>query len=120
MKPSRPRKDQPELIRPAVLPGLLCSAAILVGLFVGPSDWFITVRFAVSILAAIMVVFALQGRSVKTYVWVAPLLAIVIVWNPLVAMTTGFVGQWWLLTQVVAAAVVFACGILLKTPSPND
>ena len=119
MKPSRPGANAPEFIRPAVLPGLLCAAAILVGLFVGASDWFITVRFAVSILAAIMVVFAIQGRTFKTYVFVPFLLVIVVVWNPLVPLTTGFAGQWWLLTQVGASALAFAAGIVMKTPAPT-
>ncbi len=119
MKPSRPGANQPEFMRPAVLPGLLCAAAILVGLFVGASDWFITVRFAVSILAAIMVVFAIQGRTFKTYVFVPFLLAIVVLWNPLVSLTTGFAGQWWLLTQVAASALTFAAGIVMKTPVPT-
>jgi hypothetical protein len=87
------------------------------------TEWFITIRFAVSILAAIMVVFTVQGRELarpKWLTWVmAPLLvAVVVLYNPINDLTVGLSGQAWALTEVAAAAVVCAIGLLIRTPLP--
>lgn len=122
MKPTRPRPDQVEYFRPGMLPGILGSLAVLSGLFAFSSDWFITVQFAVSILSAILIAFAIQGREVRprvTFIF-APLLAVVvIVWNPIVNLTTGFTGQVWMLGEVAAAVVVFFAGMMIKVVAPK-
>lgn len=126
MKPSRPRPDQHENIRPGVLPGLLGALAILSGLFAFTTEWFITVQFVVSILAAIMIAFAIQGRSVRpkvTYVFTPLLAVIVIVWNPIVNISTPVAAalspQGWMLVEVAASAVVFASGVMIQTVAPK-
>ena len=125
-QPSRPRPDQIEYIRPGILPGLLGALAVLSGLFLYSTDWFITIEFAVSILAAIMVAFSLQGRLVRpvvTYVFVPLLVAIVVIWNPIVnfstTVATALTPQGWMLAEVAAAVVVFLAGVLTKTVAPK-
>ena len=122
MKPTRPRPNDIEYMRPGILPGMLGSLAVLAGLFAFKSDWFITVQFAVSILAAIMIAFAFQGRTVRprvTFVFIPLLAVVVIVWNPIVNLTANFTGQIWMLAEVAAAVVVFFTGLLIKTVAPK-
>lgn len=122
MKPTRPRPDQVEYFRPGLLPGVLGSLAVLSGLFAFKSDWFITVQFAVSILAAIMIAFAIQGRNVRpkvTFIFVPLLAVVVIVWNPIVNLTTDFTGQAWMLSEVAAAVVVFFAGMMIQVVAPK-
>jgi hypothetical protein len=125
-QPSRPRPDQIEYMRPGILPGLLGALAVLSGLFLYSTDWFITIEFAVSILSAIMVAFSLQGRLVRpviTYVFVPLLIAIVVIWNPIVnfstTVATALTPQGWMLTEVAAAVIVFLAGVLTKTIAPK-
>jgi hypothetical protein len=125
-QPSRPRAGQPEIIRPGVLPGILGSLSIVAGLFLFGSDWFITIQFAVSILAAIVATFAIQGRNVRPVIsWIATvfLAAVVVVWNPIVNLTaqiSAMLGaQGWMLAEIAGAAIVFTAGILIKTIAPS-
>lgn len=107
------------MIRPGIVPGILGVSAVFIGMVVSGSEWFLTVLFAVSILAAIMCVFAVQARSSKTMIFI-PLFAIVaIVFNPIVRLSEDFGGQPWLLGQAAAAAVFFLGGFLIKTPAPT-
>ncbi len=107
------------MIRPGIVPGILGVSAVFIGMVVFGSEWFLTVLFAVSILAAIMCVFAFQGRSAKTAVFI-PLFAIIaVVFNPIVRISDSFSGQPWLLGQVAAAAVFFLGGFMIKTPAPK-
>lgn len=110
---------QPDMIRPGIVPGILGVSAVFVGMAVFGSEWFLTVLFAVSILAAIMCVFAVQARSAKTAVFI-PLFAIVaVVFNPIVRISDNFAGQPWLLGQVAVAAVFFLGGFMIKTAAPK-
>ena len=125
-QPTRPRPGQPEFLRPGVLPGLLGSLAIIGGLFLFGSDWFITIQFAVSILAAIVATFAIQGGNVRPVVsWVSTILlaVVVVVWNPIVNLSatvaTALTPQGWMLAEVAAAVVVFTAGVLIKTVAPS-
>ena len=126
-KTYRPSASGPEFMRVGIVPGILIAAAILGGAVLHDSDWFITIRFAVSILTAILIVFLVQGRSMhrKRWMWLTwvliPVLgAIVVVWNPINDLTAGWQGQTWLLVQVWAAAVAAFAGIYAKTPAPQS
>ncbi len=110
-------------MRAGLVPGLLTSVAILGGMLLDDTEWFITIRFAVSILAAIMVVFTVQGREIARPKWltwvIAPILvAVVVLYNPINDLTGGLSGQPWALTQVAAAALVCAIGFVIRTPLP--
>lgn len=120
-------------IRPGFLPGLLGSAAAVAGLWANGTEWMITILFAVSILAAIIFFFCLQAlRSddagtknqrarrqarITATVCAVLLVAIVVVYNPIVPFVLTASGTFWQLTQVATGAVLFAAGVLVKTPS---
>ena len=131
-------------IRPGFLPGLLGSAAAVAGLWANGTEWMITSLFAVSILAAIIFFFCLQalrsddtgsnhssgaqrGSSqrnsasrqarITATVCAVLLVAIVVVYNPIVPFVLTASGTFWQLTQVATGAVLFAAGVLVKTPS---
>jgi hypothetical protein len=97
----------------------------------------ITILFAVSIFAAIIFFFCIQslraddagsknqrtrdpvrGQSRATAsVFAALLVIIVVVYNPVVPFVLTASGTFWQLTQVATGAVLFAAGVLVKTPS---
>lgn len=107
-----PTPTAPAYTRPALAPGLLGAVALVVGVVLIDSGLFIGFRYVVSILALIMLVFAVRGRAW----WAAPLLAAVaVIWNPVVVIPIE--GQPWAALQFVAAAVFIAVGILVKVPT---
>ena len=126
-------------IRPGFLPGLLGSAAAVAGLWANGTEWMITILFAVSILAAIIFFFCLsalraddsgsknqrtrppaRGQSRATAsVFAALLVVIVVVYNPIMPFVLTANGTFWQLAQVATGAVLFAAGVLVKTPSPE-
>lgn len=109
---------QPEFIRPGIVPGIAGVTAMFIGMATYESDWYITVLFAICILAAILAVFSFQ--SIDSLKWLfLPLFGIIAVyWNPVFRLNEGWNsgGQTWLLLQVAAAAVFFLGGLMLKTP----
>ena len=112
------RPAQAEVIRPGIVPGILGSAAALVGLFIA-IEWFITIQFIVAILAAIMAVFAIQSKGWRMFVFVPLFVVIVVVYNPIFPLTQGWSGQAWQVGQVATGAVFFLAAFLLKTPLPK-
>ena len=112
-----------DVMRPGILPGILGATAVLLGLWLFESEWFYAVRLAASILAAIMIVFCIQGRRPTYYVYAALLAVIVIIWNPVIDVTTGLttglpsLGSAWMFIEIVAAAVLLWAGITIKVPT---
>jgi cobalamin synthase len=120
-------------IRPGFVPGLLGSAAAVAGLWANGTEWMITILFAVSIFAAIIFFFCVsslraddagsknqrvRGQSrVTASVFAALLVIIVVVYNPVVPFVLTASGTFWQLAQVATGAVLFAAGVLVKTPS---
>lgn len=128
-------------IRPGFLPGLLGSAAAVAGLWANGTEWMITILFAVSIFAAIIFFFCIQslraddsgsknqrtqdsaqgqarGQARTTASLFAALLVIIVVaYNPVVPFVLTASGTFWQLAQVATGAVLFAAGVLVKTPS---
>jgi hypothetical protein len=114
--PDRDRYGRPAFRRTALAPGLLAAIALLVGVALIESDGFIVVRFVVSILALIVVVFAFQARH---WWWIPPLLAVAVVWNPVVPF--NFAGPWWIAAQYVAILLFVLAGVFVKVPvKPED
>ena len=124
-------------IRPGFLPGLLGSGAAVAGLWANGTEWMITILFAVSIFAAIIFFFCVsslraddagsknqrtrdrvRGQSRATAsVFAALLVIIVVVYNPVLPFVLTASGTFWQLAQVATGAVLFAAGVLVKTPS---
>ena len=102
----------PAFTRPALAPGLLAAIALLAGLALLSSDWFLAVRFVVSILALIMCVFAIRGRAW----WTLPLLAaIAILWNPVIVVPLE--GEIWQALQFIGALVTVVTGVFIRVPT---
>ncbi|MBW8027792.1 DUF6804 family protein [Clavibacter michiganensis] len=101
----------PAFTRPSLAPGLLGAIVLLAGFAVIDGDLFTVVRFAVAILALIMIVFSVRARSW----WSAALLAAVaVMWNPVAVIPVEAVT--WQSLQYVAAIVFIAAGILVNVP----
>lgn len=107
---------EPEYTRTALVPGLLAAIVLLAGLALIGNDWFIGVRFVVSILALIMCVFAGQG---KQYWWYLGLIPVAVVWNP-VWPITGIDDIPWRLMQLGGALICLAAGFLITVPTERN
>jgi len=101
--------------RAALLPGLLGAIVLLAGLALIGGSWFIGVRYAVSILAVILCVMTIQARS---WWWLIGLVPIAIVWNPVWPLELDQL--WWRVGAILAAAMLIAAGVGIKTPLPEE
>ena len=90
------------------MPSLLAVVTLLIGVAIIESDGFTVIRYVVSILAAIIGVFAWQARQ---WWWLVGVVPIVVLWNPVFPVDLGL-AELWLGLQYVAALVFIAAGIL--------
>ncbi|KQS08367.1 hypothetical protein ASG04_11960 [Curtobacterium sp. Leaf183] len=72
---------------------------------------FVAVRWGVTVLALIVLVFALRGRTWWAMVLMA---AVAVCWNPLV--TVPIPGQVWAALQILVAALFIVVGIAVRVP----
>jgi hypothetical protein len=105
----------PQFRRTALAPGILAAIVLLAGLALIGTANFIIIRFAVSILALIVCVFAWQAHQ---WWWLAILVPIAVLWNPVIPIEIG--GDLWLGFQYVAALIFIVAGILIKVPNRED
>ncbi|GAA1442543.1 DUF6804 family protein [Leifsonia poae] len=108
---SRPAA-QPAFNRTALAPGILGAIVLVAGLALIGSDWYLYVRYVVSILALILCVFAGQA---KAWWWFAGLIPVAVVWNPVwpIAMPDDL-----LRVLHLAGAVLFvAVAVNVKVPT---
>ncbi len=113
---ARPDADgTPPFTRPALAPGLLAAVVLIAFVAVIDSSAFVFVRWGVTVLALIVLVFAFRGRA-----WwaVALTAAIAVCWNPVVVVPIP--GQVWAGLQLVAAAAFILVGIAVKVPRGAD
>jgi hypothetical protein len=108
---SRDRYGRPAFRRTALAPGLLASVALLIGVALIETETFIVIRFIVSILALIVIVFAVQARH---WWWLPFLAAIAVAWNPVYPFDVA--GPWWLGAQYLAILVFVLAGVFIKVP----
>ncbi len=101
-------------LRPALAPAILACLVLVAGVALVGSDGYLWILFAVSILAAIVAVFAWQARA---FVWVGAMVPIVVAWNPILPLP--FEGIAWLVAHFVAAFVFLAAGVLVKVDNPE-
>lgn len=116
---AKKKPKEPEYTRTALVPGLAGAIAMLIGMAMYTSDWYITVLFVVSILACIMAVYSWQSEQKIKFVFIVLYVAIAVYWNPIFRLTDGIQEgiQWWMLLQTGAAVIFFLGAIVLKTPS---
>jgi hypothetical protein len=96
--------------RTAIIPAVLAAIVLLAGLALLEADGFLVIRFAVSILALIVAVFAWQARQ---WWWLIGLVPIAVLWNPIVPIDLGAPSLWSAL-QYVAVIVFLVAGILIR------
>jgi len=99
--------------RPVILPGMLLAAALVVGLTTQHLGTATFMRYLICVLAGIVAVMAFQAKS---WWWLPPIAAIVVLWNPVYPFAFG--GTVWDGAHVVAAAVALAAGIFVRQQNP--
>jgi hypothetical protein len=109
------RYGSAEFSRAAIGPGLLGAIALLAGLALIGSSWFIGVQFAACLFACILCVIAVQA---KAWWWLIGLVPVVVLWNPVFPLTLE--AQWWRLAGIVGAAVLVAAGLFIRSPLPEN
>ncbi|WP_175470221.1 DUF6804 family protein [Curtobacterium sp. MCBA15_001] len=110
-RPAGGAEQPPAFTRPALAPGLLAAVVLLACVALLDDPAFVAVRWGVTVLALIVLVFALRGRTWWALIVTA---AIAVCWNPLV--TVPIPGQVWAALQIIAAAVFVVIGIAVKVP----
>lgn len=116
MSGNRDRYGRPAFRRTALAPGILAGIALLGAVALIESPAFLVFRFVVSILALIVMVFAFQA---KHWWWIPPMLAIAILWNPVVPLEF-LDGPVWVAAQYVAILVFVLAGVLIKVPASAE
>ncbi|WP_175481332.1 DUF6804 family protein [Curtobacterium sp. MMLR14_010] len=111
----RASRPVPDFTRPALAPGLIAAIVLLACVAFLDAPAFVAVRWVVTVLALIVLVFALRGRAWWALVVTA---AIAVCWNPLV--TVPIPGQVWAALQFVAAALFVVMGLAVKVPRTTD
>ena len=96
--------------RTAIIPAVLAAIVLLAGLALLGTDGYLVIKFAVSILALIVSVFAWQARQ---WWWLIGLVPIAVLWNPIVPIDLGDAALWSAL-QYVAVIVFLVAGILIR------
>jgi len=102
---------RPEFSRSALAPGLLGAIILIAGFALIGTEWYLYVRYAVSILALLLCVFAGQA---KQRWWFAGLIPIAVIWNPVWPITLDDLVLRAL--ELVAAVVFVGAGIVIKVP----
>lgn len=109
------RYGDPGFRRLALAPALIAAVVLFVGIALIGDGTFVFISWGVSVLALIVIVFAMQAR----HWWWAPVFAaVVVLWNPVVPF--GFDGPAWLGAQYLAILAFLAAGILIKVPTPAE
>ncbi|ROR33317.1 hypothetical protein EDF63_1725 [Curtobacterium sp. JUb34] len=105
----------PGFTRPALAPSLIAAIVLLACVAIIDSSGFVFARWGVTVLALIVLVFAVRGKT-----WWAALLmaAVAVCWNPLV--TVPIPGQVWAALQILVAALFIVMGIAVKVPREAD
>lgn len=110
-----PRSTDRSFTRPALAPGLIAAVVLFVGIALMGQTAFTFTSWAVTVLALIIVVFAVRARH---WWWLPPLAAIAVFWNPVAPF--GFEGPWWLGAQYLAILVFIVAGVLIKVPLETE
>ncbi|WIB75910.1 hypothetical protein DEJ28_09400 [Curtobacterium sp. MCPF17_002] len=112
---ARAKGELPPFTRPALAPSLIAAIVLLACVAIVDSSAFVFARWGVTVLALIVLVFAVRGRTW----WVTVLMAAVAVcWNPLAVVSIP--GELWAALQLVAAALFIVVGIVVKVPRETE
>lgn len=94
---------------------MLAALVLVAGAALLGSDGFTWVRYAVSILALVVAVFAWQAGQ---WWWLLALVPIAVAWNPVFPF--DFAGPVWQALQFLAALLFVAAGVLIKVRNPDQ
>lgn len=103
--------DPPLRQRNALAPGILGAAALVAGMALIGGEFATVISFIVAILALVIAWFAVQARQ---WWWAVIMVAIAVVWNPVVPFT--FAAPVWLTAHIIGAAAFLAAGAMIWTP----
>jgi hypothetical protein len=109
------RYPTPKFRRPALAPAILTTIVLIAGVALLESDAFIIIRFAVSILALIVVVFAWQASA---WLYVVLIAAIAVLWNPVIPIPIE--GQLGYALHYFAGLVCIVAGVRIKIRNDED
>jgi len=101
------RYPTPQYRRTALAPGILGALVLLAGIALVGNGAHTVILFAVSILAAIIAVFAWQARQ---WFWIVPLALVVVAFNPVLPISYDpdvFVALHYIGVLVFIAAAIF-------------
>ncbi|WIE77130.1 DUF6804 family protein [Curtobacterium sp. MCSS17_007] len=105
----------PPFTRPALAPSLLAAVVLLACTAIVDAPAFVFARWGVTVLALIVLVFAVRGRTW----WAAALVAaIAVCWNPVVVVPIP--GEVWAALQILAAALFVVVGLVVKVPRETE
>jgi hypothetical protein len=105
----------PPFTRPALAPSLLAAVVLLACVAIVDSSAFVFARWGVTVLALIVLVFAVRGRTWWAAVATA---AVAVCWNPVVVVPIP--GEVWAALQILAAALFIVVGIVVKVPRETE
>lgn len=109
------RYPTPQFRRTALAPGILGALVTLAGVALIGVDAHTVILFAVSILAAIIAVFAWQARQ---WFWIVPLALVVVAFNPVLPI--DFTPEVASGVHYVSALVFIAAAIFIKVVNTED
>ncbi|RIX31143.1 DUF6804 family protein [Amnibacterium setariae] len=95
--------------RRALAPAALGAMVLLGGLLLVGQEWYLYIRFAVSVLAVITTVFVWQA---KQWAWLPVPLVVAVLWNPVLPF--AFSGQPFRLGHVAGAAALLITGAFAR------
>lgn len=95
--------------RVALAPAILLVIALLIGPAFIELSGFTVVRYVVSILALVVLVFAVQARN---WIFPLPLLAVAVLWNPVWPIDLD--ADLWRLLHYAAGLIVVLAGVFIR------
>lgn len=103
--------SKPPMSQPAFIPSLVAAAALLSGIPLLETEWYLVIRFIVAIMALITAWYALQGAQ---WWWTIVFFVVAIVWNPVFPVPTE--GPWWIVAHLAVAALFAVGGAAIRVP----
>ena len=98
-------------IRPAMLPSVLGAVVLVATAPLVDTEWYTLIRYAVSVLALIVAVMALQHRRPW---WALPMLAPALMWNPVLPLDLS--ADVWIAAHYLGGLLFLTVGLLLRVP----
>lgn len=109
------RATRTRYIRPGMLPAVLGAATLLATIGIIHTDFYLYVRYAVSILALIVIVIAIQHGK---WWWGLPMAPLVVMWNP--AWPFGLTEELWQVLVLLGSAVFIATGVMFRVIDTSE